>query len=76
MPDRLKEVLFRCLGAESERPALHELVTVLKELMRERAKERLSIPLAERSINARPSHHVHAHLHPHHHVKAYDSKIH
>lgn len=39
--------------------------------MRERAKDKLSIPLAERSINRTPL----PHHHPYH-LKAYDSKIH
>ena len=30
MPPNLKGVLYRCLGAEHERPPLHELVLVLK----------------------------------------------
>jgi hypothetical protein len=35
IPQPLKQLLFRCLGGESERPSLSELRKCIKDLMRE-----------------------------------------
>lgn len=56
MPAKLKEVLYRCLGAENERPSLRELTTTLRELLREKTGQVPSIPpLVERNENRIPS---------------------
>lgn len=57
MPAKLKEVLYRCLGAESERPSLRELTTTLRDLLREKIAQTTSTPppLIERNENRIPS---------------------
>lgn len=51
MPPRLREVMYRSLGAENERPSLGEIQSVLRELLRERRNERQGMPLCVRRQN-------------------------
>lgn len=51
MPPRLREVMYRSLGAENERPSLGEIQSVLRELLRERRNERQGMPLCARRQN-------------------------
>jgi hypothetical protein len=48
MPDKLKSVLYECLGPECDRPPLSELQSVLRELLRESHNEKRDMPLGEK----------------------------
>jgi serine/threonine protein kinase len=53
MPSRLKSVMYRCLGSESERPAMSEIQAVLRSLLREihQMKQKGNMPLGDRKQN-------------------------
>lgn len=51
MPHRLRGVMYRSLGAESERPSLSEIQSTLREILRERRNDREGTPLCVRRSN-------------------------
>jgi hypothetical protein len=51
MPQRLRGIMYRSLGAESERPSLSEIQSILREILRERRNNGEGKPLCVRRGN-------------------------